>query len=134
MRAVPFPEVADMVQEQKQYRESFGKDYDTKWEGYLMRHPDGKLIKPNLLTNTFSRFAQKTELPSSRLHDLRHSCASILYASGVDLLTIQEILGHSQLSTTLMYTHNANDKKDKAVHHMAKRFLGNVDSEEKKDG
>ncbi len=35
-----------------------------------------------------------------RLHDLRHTCASLLRARGVDLAVIQDILGHEEYSTT----------------------------------
>ena len=39
-------------------------------------------------------------MPIIRLHDLRHSCASMLIAQGVDIKVIQEWLGHSSISTT----------------------------------
>ena len=39
-------------------------------------------------------------------HRLRHTYATLLYSSGVDLLTAKELLGHSDVSTTLkIYTH-----------------------------
>ena len=38
-------------------------------------------------------------------HDLRHSCASILVASGADLDTVSKILGHSSIVTTQRYSH-----------------------------
>ena len=47
-----------------------------------------------------------------RFHDLRHSCASLLYAHGVSLKEIQEWLGHSNISTTAnIYTHLSFDSK-----------------------
>ena len=45
-------------------------------------------------------------LPAIRIHDLRHSCATLLLAQGVDARTIMETLGHSQVSLTLnTYSH-----------------------------
>ncbi|MEU8278381.1 tyrosine-type recombinase/integrase [Microbispora bryophytorum] len=42
-------------------------------------------------------------------HGLRHFCASSLYARGMDLKAIQELLGHSWLSTTTRYVHVQDD-------------------------
>jgi integrase len=43
----------------------------------------------------------KPKLPKMRIHDLRHTCATLLLAQGVHPKTVQEILGHSQISLTM---------------------------------
>ena len=120
-------ELCDMLRhwiaEQQKYRDTFGTDYILDWDGYLMRYQDGKLVPPNTITQHFQIFLSKNNLKKIRFHDLRHSCASLLFASGVDILTIQEILGHAQLTTTIAYTHKISDNKSKALAKMSNQFL-----------
>ena len=39
------------------------------------------------------------------VHTLRHTCATLLYRNGIDIRTLQELLGHVQIDTTEIYTH-----------------------------
>ncbi len=48
-------------------------------------------------------------------HKLRHTAATLMYQSGVDIRALQEILGHEQLSTTEIYTHINNEQLKAAV-------------------
>jgi len=59
-------------------------------------------------------------MPDVNFHDLRHSCASILIASGCDLFTVSKILGHSSVRTTERYSHMEIEQQRKA---MEKAFL-----------
>lgn len=67
---------------------------------------DGSPITPNYLTSHFHKIIAKSDLPTIRVHDLRHSAASNLIAAGLSVADVQHWLGHSQPSTTLnFYTH-----------------------------
>ena len=49
------------------------------------------------------------------VHTLRHTCATILYKSGYDIKLIQEILGHSSVNTTKIYTHLYDKEVEKTM-------------------
>ena len=48
-------------------------------------------------------------------HDLRHTFASRLVMSSIDLLTVQALMGHKDISRTLRYTHLSSDHKQRVV-------------------
>jgi integrase len=75
-------------------------------EMYVVAQADGQPLKPNSLTHEFVRFVAGTALPRVRFHDLRHSHATHLLASGVHPKVAQERLGHATVAITLdLYSH-----------------------------
>lgn len=113
----------ELIDEHLQNEDYFGVTYSHEWDGYLLRYSDGKLISPNTVTNYFDKFIREKGFKKIRLHDLRHSCASILLALGYDIRTIQEYMGHNQISTTEQYTHLYAGKKNTAVASISKQLI-----------
>jgi integrase len=76
-----------------------------KETGRLFTNTIGKALDLDKLTRVFHQLTDETNVPRIRFHDLRHTCGTFLHGRHVDLFLIQEILGHSQLSTTRRYVH-----------------------------
>lgn len=66
----------------------------------------GARLSPKAATNAFARFAEKAKLSTTSLHSTRHTAATQLIGSGVDVRTTASILGHANASVTLgIYAH-----------------------------
>ncbi len=92
--------------DQQRYQKLCGRSYCTDYQEYVCVNQIGERIKPNCLSDSFKQILTNNGLRMIRLHDLRHSCASLLLANGVPMKQIQEWLGHSDFSTTAnIYAH-----------------------------
>ena len=75
---------------------------------YVFLNPKtGKPIKH--FHRTWDRIRTNAGVPDLRVHDLRHSYASVLINSGRSLYEVQKLLGHSNISTTQRYAHLTQD-------------------------
>ena len=73
---------------------------------YVVAQADGQPLKPNSLTHEFVRLLLAPNCRRVRFHDLRHSHATHLLASGVHPKIAQERLGHATVAITLdLYSH-----------------------------
>jgi len=80
---------------------------------YIFCRNDGRPI--GSFRKAFDRALKKAGIKDFTFHDLRHTFASHMIMRGVDLKTVQEIMGHSSFTTTLRYAHLAQSHKRKAM-------------------
>src|SRR5262249_46863073 len=74
--------------------------------GLVFCHVTGTPLHPERFTRTFLDRARQLGLPPIRLHDLRHTWATLALESGVHPKVVQERLGHANISITLdIYSH-----------------------------
>lgn len=98
-------------------------------KGELVFHDDGEMIPPGTLGWNWTRSVRESGLPPIRLHDLRHSVASAMVASGVGDGVIKSILGHASIRTTMdTYAHVKLEGQQLGTNAMS-RLLGFEDSE-----
>lgn len=76
-------------------------------EGLVFTTEAGTLINPtNLRKRSLTPLLERAKLPKIRFHDLRHTCATLLFGKGVHPKHVQELLGHANVAITLdTYSH-----------------------------
>lgn len=83
-------------------------------EEYVFINPDTQ--KPYTdIKKSFASLLKKAQISNFRFHDLRHTVATRLVESGMDLLIVQEILGHAKIETTMRYAHPVPERKLTAI-------------------
>jgi integrase len=77
---------------------------------------DGRPLLPNSVTHAWIKLVRRLGLNGIRLHDARHSHASLMLKQGIHPKIVQERLGHSSIQTTLdVYSHVAPGLQEAAA-------------------
>src|SRR5215210_3276069 len=85
-------------------------------EGILFLTSMGEAFTPNRLTQLVRRYVRAAEIGKrGSCHLFRHTMATLMLENGADVRYVQEMLGHTKLSTTQIYTHIAI-RKLKEIH------------------
>jgi integrase len=106
-----------MVQDE---RTTFGEAYTD--HGLLFCWPDGLPIHPDTITEQFNRLVDRAGVPQIRLHDVRHTYATMALRAGVNPKIVSKRLGHASVAFTLdTYTEDVPE-----LHHDAAETVSNL--------
>jgi len=87
---------------------------------YLFSNKDGNMIDPRTIQYQFKQVLEKAELPPISFHALRHTFATRCIELGMDMKTLSEILGHSNVTTTMsIYVHSTELQKKEQIELLA---------------
>jgi integrase len=92
--------LAKLAKEKREFGDSY-RDH-----GKLFCHPDGQLINPDTITRRLNRLVDRGGVPLIRLHDVRHTYATLSVDAGVDPKILSDRIGHANMAYTMsIYTH-----------------------------
>ena len=96
------------------------KSYCSSYYGFtnddLILFVNGEELSNETLRRHFKQTIRKTEIPNIRIHDLRHSHATMLFRTEISPLLISKRIGHKDIQTTLnIYTHISKDDYTKLI-------------------
>lgn len=93
--------------------------------GLVICQPNGRPIDPDGFSKRFRNRAERLGLPSIRLHDARHTHATLALQAGVHVKVVSERLGHSSVALTLdTYSHAIPAMQEVAAEQIAALFAG----------
>lgn len=108
-RAIKLPaNCIPMLKEYRAWQAAQRLKLGDQWQDHdrLFTRWNGEPIHPDTLTNWFSDFVKRNNLPPVTIHSMRHINATLLIAAGTNLWTVSARLGHAQTSTTAnVYSH-----------------------------
>lgn len=108
-RAIKLPaNCIPMLKEYRAWQAAERLKLGDQWQEHdrLFTRWNGEPIHPDTLTNWFSDFVKRNDLPPVTIHSMRHTNATLLIAAGTNLRTVSARLGHAQTSTTAnVYSH-----------------------------
>ncbi len=117
------PTALDALRRHKAAQNAERLNLGTLWEDHELIFPaqTGKPMHPWVLTGgSFKRLLARAGIERPvRFHDLRHTCATLLIKKNINPKIVQELLGHSTITTTLnTYSHILPTMQDQAAEAM----------------
>ena len=112
-----YPEVIDLVKLLREEKRKRAEELGTEWhEGdWLFTRWNGMIMHVQTPSKQFAKFLKRHDLKHHKFHSLRHTSATLLLYSGVNIRQVQERLGHGSLKTTQIYLHSIQEADEQAA-------------------
>jgi integrase len=120
-RSIILPDYIVKLLKQHRVKQTETRTQAKAWENpdLIFTNRKGGYLNPTYLNTPFNKAVAAAGLPPMRFHDLRHSAATILLAMGIHPKVVQELLGHSKISTTMdLYSHALPTMQHAAMNEM----------------
>ncbi|HET8846374.1 MAG TPA: site-specific integrase, partial [Ktedonobacteraceae bacterium] len=121
------PFILDMLRNHQEKQVALQEIAGEKWQnkGMVFCTEAGGYLEGQRIHKPFKRLLAAAGLPDIRFHDLRHSAATLLLAMNEHPKVVQELLGHSNITTTLnTYSHVLPSMHKEAMRKMGDLFKG----------
>ena len=109
-----FAVIKDLIRQNKKLRLISGEKVKHKF--IFIKESSFEPFRNSYVNEVLNKLCKRFDLPRITVHGLRHSCASLLFAAGVDIKVVQKLLGHAHIETTMnIYTHVTTEAIEKTT-------------------
>lgn len=89
----------------------YKKEFNYTYDDYLIESHNNKKLTPSAIRKILNNMSKKAMLDKHIYpHMLRHTCATHMLNNGAEILSVKELLGHKNISSTGIYTHVTNER------------------------
>lgn len=104
----------DLIRQNKKLRLITGEKVSSRF--IFTKETSFEPYRNSYVNEVLNKLCKRYDLPRITVHGLRHSCASLLFAAGVDIKVVQKLLGHAHIETTMnIYTHVTTEAIEKTT-------------------
>lgn len=124
------PSVVELFRLQQQKQETMKKETGDVWDNkynLVFTNAFGDRLSYRTVYDCFKRIAKKMDMPTLRVHDLRHTYATISIANGDDIKTVQENLGHATAAFTLEVYGHVTEKMQRKSADRLENYIQQLD-------
>lgn len=116
------PTCTNLVAKLREEKEKIKAEIGNKWcgENWVFTKWNGEIMNPQTPSRQFSKFLKKNGMQHRKFHALRHTSATLLLYSGINIKQVQARLGHSDIETTNKYLHCIEEADEQAARALTK--------------